>query len=105
MNNKRKDARIACLVPVVGKKDGIFGQTRTIDISKRGLGFISKRKVPINKKIAIELDLSTDEEPVLVIGQVKWVCPFSKTDHYRIGVYFKDVLKESKPRLDKYFDK
>ena len=105
MKNKRKDNRASCLVPVVGQKNGIFGQTRTVDISKRGLGFISRCRVPINKKIAIELDLSNDGEPVLVIGQVKWVRPLSKTDHYRIGVYFEDVLKESKPRLDKYFDK
>ena len=105
MNNKRRNDRVSCLVPVVGKKNGVFGQTRTVDISKRGLGFISSRRVPVNKKIAIELALSTDAEPVLVIGQVKWVRPFSKTDHYRIGVYFEDALKESKPRLDKYFDK
>ena len=105
MNNKRRNDRVSCLVPVVGKKNGVFGQTRTVDISKRGLGFISKSRVPINKKIAIELDFSTDADPVLVMGQVKWVRPLSKTDNYRIGVYFEDFLKESKRILDQYFRK
>lgn len=101
--DKRKHKRLDCLVPVDGQDGGVFEETRTVDISKRGIGIISKHKIPLNQEIPIELDLDEDGEPVLVIGQVMWVTPIDNTENYRVGVVFKDILHGSKTRLEKYF--
>lgn len=101
--NKRKSKRQECYVPVDGKTGGVFDQTQTVDISKGGLGFISRRKIPLDKEIPIELDMGDNENPIFVIGKVKWVRPLEDSDSYRVGVIFKDVLKGSKTRLQQYF--
>ena len=100
--NKRKSKRQSCIVPIDGKKGSIFESTQTVDFSKGGIGIISQKRIPLNKEITIALDLSMDEEPIFVVGKVKWVRSISK-DEYRIGVIFKDIKKGSKERFDKYF--
>ena len=102
-SNKRKSRRQACLVPITGKEGSAFEQTQTIDISKSGLGIISSRRIPLNKEIAIQLDLNEEGEPVLVLGQVKWIEPIIKSKQFRVGVYFKNILNGSKSRLNHYF--
>ena len=103
--NKRKNQRLNCLVPVDSKRGSIFDEACTVDFSKGGMGFLSRHNIPINKKIAIELDLESEGEPVLVIGQVKWVRPIENSDQYRIGVYFDSIVQGSKARLNSYFVK
>ena len=103
MNNKRKSQRIHCAVPVDGKKDSVFAKTQTVDFSKGGIGLISSRKIPINKKIAVELDLEPQEDPVLAIGRVKWVRSIADSDNYRIGLIFSEVRRGSKTQLNQYF--
>lgn len=103
MNNpadKRKSKRFHCLVPVDGKEGSVFSSTKTVDISRDGIGFISNRSVPLNEKIAIELALNPDAEPVLVIGEVKWVRKVSDADQYRIGLTFSDIIDGSRDELD-----
>jgi len=95
--------RKLCVVPVEGKEGGLFDHTRAVDFSRGGLGFISEHRIPVNKKIPIELDLSDEGEPVFVIGRVKWVHPIPDSSHFRVGVTFTDVLRGSKSRLDRYF--
>jgi len=102
MKNKRRTARVSCLVPVDGQEGGTFDNLRTVDISKTGIGFVSQKKIPLNKKIAIELDLNGDES-VFVIGRVKYVRPIAQTQNYRIGLSFTDVPSGNKSRLNKYF--
>lgn len=98
--NKRKSPRFDCYVPVDGKQGSIFSSTRTVDISRDGIGFLSNHPVPLNERIAIELALKPDAEPVLVIGQVKWVRKVSDSDQYRIGLTFSDIIDGSKDFLD-----
>lgn len=102
MKNKRRSARVSCLVPVDGQEGGTFDNLRTVDISKTGIGFVSQKKIPLNKKIAIELDLNEDES-VFVIGRVKYVRPIAQTQNYRIGLSFTDVRNGNKSRLSEYF--
>lgn len=102
-SNKRKNKRLSCLVPLEGKKGSVFDSTNVVDISKGGLGFISSRRIPVNKRIPIELDLQEDGNPVLVIGRVLWSRAIKGSSKYRIGVTFEDVLRGSKGRLQKYF--
>lgn len=103
MKNKRRAPRQDCLVPVDGKQGSVFSGIQTVDFSKGGLGLISSKKIPVNKEIAVELDLNADEEPVLAIGRVQWVRKVRGEDFYRLGMIFKDVLRGSKSRLEQYF--
>lgn len=102
--NKRSEARYGCDVPVEGKTGSEFDQTKTVDISRHGIGFISSHPIPVNQKIAVELALKPDTEPVLVIGVVKWVRKISDGDKYRVGMTFSEVISGSPTRLDKYFN-
>lgn len=105
MKNKRKNQRKNCFVPIDGKSGSPFDQTTTVDISKGGIGFVSERKIPLNSKIAVEIDFSPEETPVLVIGKIKWVTPINGSKKYRVGMIFDDVLRGSKSRLQQQFRK
>jgi len=98
--NKRKAPRFDCYVPVDSNQSSTFASTRTVDISRDGIGFLSNHAVPLNERIAIELALKPDTEPVLVIGQVKWVRKISDSDQYRIGLTFSDIIDGSKDFLN-----
>ena len=102
-SNKRKNERYGCMVPIEGKAGSAFASSQTIDISKGGIGFISRQEVPLNKKIAIEIALAPEGETVLVIGIVKWVRPLEDNSSYRIGMIFSNIIDGSRSRLDKYF--
>lgn len=103
LKEKRRENRLECLVPVEGKEGTPFERIRTADFSKGGFGFVSHYKMPLNKKINIEIALSKDGDPVFVVGRVKWVKPIEGTEDYQIGVAFEEVLRGSKGRLEKYF--
>ena len=105
MSNKRKNDRYQCIVPVDGKDGSSFAQTKTVNISKGGLGFVSHQRIPINKRIAIELDLFDENEPVVVIGRVRWVKTIGKSENYRIGLAFEEVISGSQSRINQYFKK
>ena len=103
MNNpedKRKSRRFNCLVPVDGKEGSVFAKTKTVDISRDGIGFISNHSIPLHEKIAIELALRSEADPVLVIGEVKWVRKLSDSDQYRIGLTFSDIIDGSRDELE-----
>ncbi len=102
--NHRRNSRKECLVPVEGKEEGIFANVHTVDISAGGLGFVSQCVIPLKEQIAVEVELGPDMEPVLMLGEVKWVQPISRTDHYRIGMQFiKTLTVGSRSRLTRYF--
>ena len=101
-SNKRTESRQECAVPVEGKDGSVFSDTKTIDISRHGIGFVSAHPHQINEKVAIEIQLKPNTEPVLVLGVVKWVQKISDSDQYRIGLNFQEVLSGSQTRLDKY---
>jgi hypothetical protein len=107
-SERRRNERQSCLVPVEGKQGSVFAQTQTVDISKSGIGFISKKKIPLDKKIAIELDFVTENEsePALVVGQVKWVSRIPKSPYYRIGMLLtEDLAIGSKSQLKEYIQR
>jgi len=105
MDENRKNDRHVCLVPIEGKKGSVFDGTQSVDFSKGGLGFISKRRISVNEEIPIEIELTADDKPVFVIGKVQWAQRILGSKQYRIGVIFKDVLHGSKSRLSQYFTK
>ena len=100
--NKRRYSRSDCEVPVDGQAGSEFDCVQTLDISKRGLGFLSQADIPIGKRISIELNLAEFEDPVFVVGEVKWSQP-DNGGHFHIGIQFVDILHGSKGRLDKHF--
>ena len=99
---QRKAKRYNCTVPVDGKEGSVFEHTRTVDISRNGIGFVSDTALPLNQKIAVEIALSADGEPVVVMGVVKWVRKLTDSDQYRIGMTFAEVLSGSQTRLNQF---
>ena len=100
--NHRSEARHNCFVPIEGKEGSEFDRTKTLDISRHGIGLISSRSVGINQKIALEIVLKPNTEPVMVIGVVKWVRKLGSSDQYRVGMVFSEIISGSSTRLDKY---
>ncbi len=103
MSNNRKNKRHVCVVPVEGKKNSVFDHTQVIDFSKGGIGFVSQHRIPVNKEVPIEIDLTADGKPVFVVGRVQWVQRIMNSKSYRVGMSFEDVLQGSKSRLNEYF--
>ncbi len=101
--DQRSETRHSCFVPVEGKEGSEFDRTRTIDISRHGIGLISSQNVGINQKIALEIVLKPNTEPVMVIGVVKWVRKLGVSEQYRVGMVFSEIISGSSTRLDKYF--
>jgi len=102
--NQRSETRYHCLVPVEGKEGSEFDQTKTFDISKHGICLVSSQNIPINQKIAVEIVLKPNTEPVVVIGVVKWVRKLGVTEQYRVGMKFSEIISGSSTRLDKYIE-
>ena len=92
--NQRSETRYNCLVPIEGKEGSQFDQTRTLDISKHGIGLISSQQIGINQKIALEIVLKPNTDPVMVIGVVKWVRKIGTTDQYRVGLAFSEIISK-----------
>ena len=101
--NQRSEARYNCIVPIEGKEGSEFDRTKTLDISRHGIGLISSQNVGLNQKIALEIVLKPNTEPVMVIGVVKWVRKLGVTDQFRVGMEFSEIISGSSTRLDKYF--
>ncbi|MBF0571783.1 MAG: PilZ domain-containing protein [Candidatus Omnitrophica bacterium] len=102
--NNRMETRNNCSVPVESKNDSSFGQTRTVDISRHGIGFISPYPHKVNEKVAIGIQLKPNKDPVLVIGIVKWVNSLSDSSGYRIGMRYDESFLDSQRRLEHYFE-
>ncbi|MFA5059272.1 MAG: PilZ domain-containing protein [Candidatus Omnitrophota bacterium] len=100
---KRKSARYDCQVPVVSQKAARFSDTQTTDISKGGVGFISKNRIPIDTKMLVELNLTPEGEPVVAVGEVRWVTKILESDLYRVGMTFTEILDGSRASLSKHF--
>ena len=100
--NKRKNTRHDCLVPVEGKKGSAFANSRTVDISQGGAGLVVSDYVPINTKMAVEIDLEPQGEPIVAVGLVKWIQQLN-SNVFRLGLCFTEVRTDSKSRIDEYF--
>ena len=100
--NQRIEDRYNCLVPVEGKEGSQFDRTKTLDISRHGIGFLSSHPIGINQKIALEIVLKPNTEPVMVVGVVKWARKIGISDQYRIGMVFSEIISGSSNLLDKY---
>lgn len=62
---------------------------------------ISRHRLPVNKEIAIQLDLSEDGQSALVMGKVQWVNPIAE-NYFRIGLAFKEMLQGSRANVKGY---
>lgn len=100
---KRVDPRYDCCVPLMDEKKSTLPSSKTIDISKSGVGFVSARFIPINTNMMIEIALAREGEPVLVQGKVKWIEKSVESPSYRIGMTFPDISPEAQSRIENYF--
>ena len=102
---RRKNERQPCLVPVESKQGSAFAKTQTIDISRGGIGLISKKKIPVDKTIAVELDFPGQLQSALVLGKIQWVSRIAESPYYRVGMLLKEDLSAgSKTQLKDYLD-
>ncbi len=101
-SDNRRNKRLECRVPVDGKEGKPFAIAQTLDISKGGLGFLSRKSILPNEKIAVQLELGPDEEPILIAGSVRWVQKLLHSNFFRFGIKFDGILYGSKNRLDKF---
>ncbi len=101
--NKRQSVRHDCCVPLMDEHKEVLASSRTVDLSRTGVGFVSTRFVPINSKIMVELSLSRNEAPVLVQGCVKWIEKIPQTPNFRIGMNFADISSDAQSRIEQYF--
>ena len=88
----RKNQRSQCSVPVEAREGSSFDDIQTVDISKDGIGFLSKKEISLNERIAVAVDHSPDDIPTLRVGKVVWVKPVGETGYYRIGMKLLDRL-------------
>jgi hypothetical protein len=88
--NNRHDKRTGCYVPVDGKSGSEFEESCTIDISQGGLGLVSSRRVFVDDKITVALQLDSKKDPVLTVGQVRWVKKMPDSQGYRVGMQLLD---------------
>lgn len=104
---QRKYQRDECHVPVEGREGTPLDRISAVDICENGLGLVASRSLQVNSEIPIELELSEqDAEPLVVMGQVKWVNKEAETGLYRIGVRFSyTVVRGAKTRIKQYFQK
>ena len=99
---KRKAKRYSCAVPLDSKANGAFAGSQAVDISRGGAGLIVRNPIALNTKMAVEIDFSLQGEPILAVGQVKWIQQVPNKDSYRVGLSFEDVKADSKSRLKKF---
>ena len=106
MNKKKKEKRRTirreCFVPVESKEGTIFENSQTVDISPSGIGFITPQNVTLQKRIPVAIAFNPESDPIIVIGQVKWVRYIPAENYYRVGINFKDVLMGSKSDLKQF---
>ncbi len=104
MANQRQEKRWDCVVPVESGRHTEFDGAQSIDFSRRGIGFITKTALPINREIAVALDLDMSDSPVLAKGRVMWVQSIPGTDQYRVGLSFENIVDDGQNRLNEYFE-
>ncbi len=103
--NKRSESRWGCVVPVECKSGSSFEQTLTVNLSRNGIGFVSSNPHRINEKVAIEIQLKANADPIVVLGVVKWVRKMPDSTQYQIGLNFAEVLAGSSTRLDSFLSR
>ncbi len=96
VEEKRRAKRYICQVPVECKKGSSFDSSQTFDISKGGLGLISSKPIPRHTKMIVEIAMSPKSDPVLAVGQVKWVRKIPVSNNYRLGMHFSPTPESSK---------
>lgn len=104
MNNQRGDKRWDCVVPVDSGHNTDFDGAQSIDFSRRGMGFVTKTPVAVNREIAVALELDEARTPVIAKGRVMWVQSIPGTNQYRVGLSFEKTLDDGQNRLNEYFE-
>ena len=99
MSNKRKATRQKCYVPVEAKAGTPFAKAKTLDISQGGIGFLGRTLIPLRKQVAVEIQVTSESDPVLAIGRVCWVKQQLDSKFYRFGLKFSKLLSGSLQEL------
>ena len=105
--DKRRFLRIKFNRPIKIKQLG-FSRTRTLsgrskDIAVGGILFENREPIPIGTKIQVNIPITLDSEPLLLIGTIVRVEAF-ESDKYDIGMIlsFKEMEKTAKYEISKF---
>ncbi|MBM3252121.1 MAG: PilZ domain-containing protein [Candidatus Omnitrophica bacterium] len=99
---RRQFYRDQCQVPVLCKRGALLENSITRDISQSGIGLLVQKFVPKDTNLIMELSLAPKTEPILAVGQVKWIRKVGYGDRYRLGMQFTDLSPGAKNRLSDY---
>ena len=90
--NKRRSRRHSCQVLIDGAQESEFSSMKTRDIGAGGMGLLSPVPVKVRESLAVQLDLNSDGDFVLLSGEVRWVAPVPRSSFYRVGLKFNGPL-------------
>jgi c-di-GMP-binding flagellar brake protein YcgR len=101
---KRQAPRLDCRVPIMCRRGSAFDRAQTLDISEGGVGLLTRKFIPVDTNLIMEIALSPNSAPVMVLGRVCWVQRFRSADNYRLGMNFTDITADSRNRLTNYLN-
>lgn len=102
MEEKRKDKRVRernkVKISLVTEDKDIFKgkilDSHSDDISMNGIKIISKKKIPINTIVRIELESKKMRKEIRIIGKVRWIKKFKNGYGYEVGMEFVNTTPE-----------
>jgi c-di-GMP-binding flagellar brake protein YcgR len=101
---KRTAPRWDCRVPIMCRRGSDFDSAQTLDISRGGVGLLTRKFIPVNTNMIMEIALSPHAAPVMVLGRVCWVQKSASAESYRLGMNFTEIASDSRNRLAGYLD-
>lgn len=84
---KRCLKRISFTSPVRYYQKGSEKYSNTVckDLSASGIGFISNEFIPKGTQLLFELNPPWNNEPIQVLGEVKWIASQSYSERFNVG--------------------
>lgn len=108
MDERRKFFRFEAPVNVKyaleNKKNALKGTTCTKNISREGLAFAIKKRLPKRKLVAMEFEIPGDNIPIFAQGVVAWAKKSNndKRDPFEVGVRLVEIARPDRARILDY---
>lgn len=104
VSERRAKSRIRAYRPVrlVQPGNSRIIETLTKDVSEGGLCCLSPVALPISSDIAVELSLSTGQEPLNIRGKTTWFRTIPESEQFDLGISFAEVSQADQRRLSAY---
>lgn len=104
MEHRRADRRYDRRIDIEVEGDGAALKTYTRNISLGGVYVIAQRALPFGCKVKLRFKVSTQNEPIEVDGEVRWV-EAEDGDTHGMGIQFGGLRARDVWALNKFFEK